>query len=201
MARSATVTSELQDIRKELASLTASVVTRADATAVETELQALRRELASLTASVGTRAGATAVETELQALRKEIAALKPKPDPRANLERWMQTHAIFFSDGATYHAPAEADTALDALAALMRQTDTVIRIVGYTDERGSTDRNLPLALARAERVTADLTRRGIDPDRIRVIGRTAAFDISQRSGPSSPNRRVAFEPAFIGESQ
>jgi outer membrane protein OmpA-like peptidoglycan-associated protein len=83
----------------------------------------------------------------------------------------------------------------------MRQTDMVIRIVGYTDERGTTDRNQPLAFARAERVTADLTRRGIDPARIRTVGRTAVLDISQRSGPSSPNRRVVFEPAFTGEAQ
>ena len=77
----------------------------------------------------------------------------------------------------------------------------MIRIVGYTDERGTADRNLPLAIARADRVAADLARRGIDPARIRTVGRAAVLDISQRSGPSSPNRRATFEPAYVGEGQ
>jgi hypothetical protein len=32
-----------------------------------------------------------------------------------------------------------------------------------------------------------------------AIGRTAVLDISPRSGASSPNRRVTFEPAYVGE--
>jgi outer membrane protein OmpA-like peptidoglycan-associated protein len=83
----------------------------------------------------------------------------------------------------------------------MRHTDMTVRIVGYTDERGTTDRNLPLALARADRVAADLARRGIDPARVKTVGRAAILDISQRAGPSSPNRRATFEPAFVGEGQ
>ena len=195
------ITAALGDVSKSLDGMNTSVGSMARSATVATELQDIRKEISGLSTSLGGMARASAIEAELQSLRKEIAALAPKPNPRADLERWMQTHAIFFSDGTTYQAQEETDASLDALAALMRRTDMTIRIVGYTDERGTTDRNLPLALARADRVAADLVRRGIDPARIRTVGRAAILDISQRSGTSSPNRRATFEPAFVGEGQ
>ncbi len=182
--------------------------TRERLAALETRLEAIAATLGDMSksidgvnVSVGGMARSATVASELQDIRKEIAALAPKPDPRAELERWMQSHAIFFSEGTNYHAQDEADAALDALAGLMRHTDATVRIVGYTDERGTTERNLPLALTRADRVAGDLARRGIDPARIKTVGRAAVLDISQRSGPSSPNRRVTFEPSFVGEAQ
>ena len=139
------------------------------------------------------------VESQIQDIRRQIAALAPQPDPRQDLTRWLQSHAIFFSEGTTVRDQAAADAALDALAALMRRAGGAIRIIGYTDERGTSDRNLTIAQARADRIAADLARRGIDPARLIAIGRTAALDISRRSGASSPNRRVTFEPAYVGE--
>jgi outer membrane protein OmpA-like peptidoglycan-associated protein len=169
--------------------------------AIVATLGGLTKSMDGMSASLDTMARSSAVTSELQSIRNEIAALAPKPDPRADLERWLQTHAIFFADDTAYSVPARTDAALDALASLMRRTDVVVRIIGYTDERGTTDRNLPLALARADRVAADLVHRGIDASRLRTVGRTAVLDISQRSGTSSPNRRVAFEPIFDGEGQ
>ncbi|WP_072387177.1 OmpA family protein [Hyphomicrobium sp. CS1BSMeth3] len=196
-----TIAATLGDMTKSIDGMSASVGSMARSATVASELQDLRKEIAGLTTSLGSMAKSAAVATELQSLRKEIAALAPKPDPQADLERWMQRHAIFFADGTAYQAQGDVDAALDSLAGLMRRTDTAIRIVGYTDERGTAERNLPLALARADRVAADLARRGVDAARIKTVGRTSALDISQRSGSSSPNRRVVFEPAFVGEGQ
>jgi outer membrane protein OmpA-like peptidoglycan-associated protein len=178
-----------------------AIRTRERIAGLEARLEAIAATLGGMNASLDTMARSAAVSSELQSIRNEIAALAPKPDPRVDLERWLQTHAIFFADDTAYSAPARTDAALDALASLMRRTDVVVRIIGYTDERGTTDRNLPLALARADRVAADLVRRGIDASRLRTVGRTAVLDISQRSGSSSPNRRVVFEPIFDGEGQ
>ncbi len=178
-----------------------AIRTRERIAGLEARLDAIAAALGSMNAALDTMARSAAVTSELQSIRNEIAALAPKPDPRADLERWLQTHAIFFADDTAYSAPARTDAALDALASLMGRTDVVVRIIGYTDERGTTDRNLPLALARADRVAADLVRRGIDASRLRTVGRTAVLDISQRSGSSSPNRRVVFEPIFDGEGQ
>ncbi|MEO8651878.1 MAG: OmpA family protein [Hyphomicrobiaceae bacterium] len=170
------------------------------------QLTALPPRLDELTATVGgmaksidDRAKSAVVEGQLRDIRRQIAALAPQADPRLDLERWMRGHAIFFAEGTTIRDQGEADATLDALAGLMRRTDTAIRVVGYTDERGTNDRNLPLAQARADRVAADLAGRGIDPTRLRAIGRTSVLDISARSGASSPNRRVTFEPVYVGE--
>ncbi|MFN3746649.1 MAG: OmpA family protein [Hyphomicrobiaceae bacterium] len=198
-ARLESIAATLGDMTRTLDGLSVSVGSMARAATVASELQDLRTEIARVTASLGDVARTPAVEAEIQNLRKEMAARAPKADPQADLERWMGTHAIFFSEGTTYHAQGEADATLDALAERMRRTATTIRIIGYTDERGTAERNLTLALARADRVAADLARRGIDPARIRTVGRAAVLDISQRSGPSSPNRRATFEPAFVGE--
>jgi outer membrane protein OmpA-like peptidoglycan-associated protein len=113
----------------------------------------------------------------------------------------MRNHAIFFSEDTNFHDPRATDAALDALATLMRRTDATIRIVGFTDERGTSDRNLPLAYARAEKVVAELTRRGINAARLTKVARASVLDISPGSGPSSPNRRVTFETVFVGEGR
>lgn len=194
-AESAHLADEAARTRERLAALEARIETMA------ATLAGIAKSMDGMNASLDTMARSAAVDAQLQGLRKEIAALAPKPDPRADLENWLRTHAIFFSEDTTYSAPDSSDAALDALARLMRDTDTVVRIVGYTDERGTNDRNLALAQARADRVAADLVRRGVDPSRFKTVGRTAVLDISQRSGASSPNRRVVFEPAFVGEVQ
>ena len=192
-AESAHLADEAARTRERLAALEGRIES------MTATLAGMTKSMEGLNASLGTVARSAAVETELQSLRKEIAALVPKADPRADLDNWLRTHAIFFSEDTTYSAPDRTEAALDALAKLMRGTDTVVRIIGYTDERGTNDRNLALAQTRADRVAADLARRGIDPSRLKTIGRTSVLDISQRSGASSPNRRVVFEPTFIGE--
>ena len=164
-----------------------------------TTVSGLATAMDGMAKSVDASARSATVEAQLQDLRRQIAALAPQPDPRQELVRWMQSHAIFFSDGTAVANPAEANATLDALAALMRRTDAAIRIVGYTDERGTNDRNLPIAQARADRIAADLAGRGVDPARIVAIGRASVLDISRRSGASSPNRRVTFEPVYVGE--
>jgi outer membrane protein OmpA-like peptidoglycan-associated protein len=166
---------------------------------IPTRLDQLAASVREMSTAVDSTAKSSVVEAQLRDLRREVAALAPKSDPHQELIRWLQSHAIFFSEGTTVRDQAETDATLDALAGLMRRTDTVVRIIGHTDERGATDRNVTLAQARADRIAADLVRRGIDPSRLIAIGRAAVLDISPRSGASSPNRRVAFEPAFVGE--
>jgi outer membrane protein OmpA-like peptidoglycan-associated protein len=166
---------------------------------VTTSVSGLAATVHGMAKSIEDKAASAAVESQLQDLRRQIAALAPRPDPQAELERWLRGHAIFFSEATTVRNQGEVDATLDTLAGLMRRADGAIRIIGYTDERGTNDRNLTLAQARADRIAADLARRGIDPARLIAIGRTAVLDISTRSGASSPNRRVTFEPAYVGE--
>lgn len=172
---------------------------RSQLAALESRLDQLTTTIRDMATTVDGMAKSATVESQIQDIRRQIAALAPQPDPRQDLTRWLQSHAIFFSEDTTVRDQATADASLDALATLMRRAGGAIRIIGYTDERGTNERNLPLAQARADRVAGDLARRGIDPARLIAIGRTAVLDISPRSGASSPNRRVTFEPAYVGE--
>ncbi len=172
---------------------------RSQLAALESRLDQLTTTIRDMATTVDGMAKSATVESQIQDIRRQIAALAPQPDPRQDLTRWLQSHAIFFSEDTTVRDQATADASLDALATLMRRAGGAIRIIGYTDERGTNERNLPLAQARADRVAGDLARRGIDPARLIAIGRTAVLDISPRSGASSPNRRVTFEAAYVGE--
>jgi outer membrane protein OmpA-like peptidoglycan-associated protein len=146
------------------------------------------------------------VPGELAALRRRVDAIKiPEPvaaaprTPRERLADFARSHAVFFANQADYLDDALSAKVLDDLTALMKESDAAIRIIGYTDERGTQNRNSTIASARAQRVADDLIRRGISQNRIVTIGRPGVIDLDQSTGPGSPNRRVEFEVTFIGE--
>ena len=116
--------------------------------------------------------------------------------PAQLLADWMRENAVFFGNGIELRDPVAAGRDLDYLAELMNKATTRIRIVGYTDERGDARRNATLASDRADTIRRLLVERGVDPERLIPIGRTTRIDLSQKSGPDSPNRRVEFEIAF-----
>ena len=76
----------------------------------------------------------------------------------------------------------------------------ILRIVGYTDDRGSALLNTNLAQTRADRVASLLAERGASPNRVVAVGRLAAKDLSRTVGAGSANRRVEFELGFPGEA-
>ncbi|MCB1520872.1 MAG: OmpA family protein [Hyphomicrobiaceae bacterium] len=125
-------------------------------------------------------------------VRQESTALEQLTD-------FMRTNAIFFGNDTEYRDTVVADATLDRLVELARQTSALIRIVGYTDERGTNARNSTVSQGRAQKVRDALVERGLSADRIIAIGRNSARDISTAIGPSSPNRRVEFEMGFQGE--
>jgi outer membrane protein OmpA-like peptidoglycan-associated protein len=160
--------------------------------------------------SVAEAAETLAAETErleatiIAVAQADAVNRKPQPKPegptaRDRLLAWIRTHAIFFSNEIDYRQPAWASVLLDQLADLMRESRATIRIVGYTDEVGGAARNNPLSLRRANKVGDELVARGVASARLVVVGRAQQRDISNITGPQSPNRRVEFEPAFEGE--
>lgn len=129
------------------------------------------------------------------------APTPPAPSARDRLMAWLPTHAVFFSNDTTYRNPDRAGHTLDELASLLRETNVIVRVVGFTDEVGTAVRNNPLSQQRASRVADDLAERGVARSRLIVVGRAQHADISTVTGPQSPNRRVEFEPAFEGETE
>jgi outer membrane protein OmpA-like peptidoglycan-associated protein len=133
-----------------------------------------------------------------------VFALKrslPKPTAREELEAWTRSNAIFFGDATEYRNAARASAALDTLASLILKGDDLVRIVGYTDEKGTIANNSPLSLNRAEKVRGELLSRGVPAHRLVAVGRLDAQRLSPQAGETSPSRRVEFEVGFIGEGQ
>ncbi len=124
-----------------------------------------------------------------------------EPTARERLIAWLPQHAVFFSNDIQLRQPERAAATLDELSRLMKQTDVVIRVVGYTDEAGGPQRNNPLSQQRANRVVEELITRGVSSFRLLTVGRAQQADISNRTGAQSPNRRVEFELAFEGEAE
>ena len=82
-------------------------------------------------------------QADVEVLRAEIARAVA-PTARARLETWARTHAIFFSKDTSYRDPILAAAALDELAKLIQGTDVLVRVVGFTDEKGGQERNITL---------------------------------------------------------
>ena len=96
--------------------------------------------------------------------------------------------------------PAAADKVIDKVVELMGQTTVLLRVAGYTDETGRQNRNNPLAQSRADKVIEALVAKGVDRSRLISVGRANGVNLSNETGPQSPNRRVQFEIAFLGET-
>jgi len=136
---------------------------------------------------------------DVETLRAELARALA-PSALARLEAWTHSHAIFFTKDTGYRDPAVAAAALDELARLIKDTDVLVRVVGFTDEKGGQERNVPLSLARANQVASELQSRGIPAARLVAVGRNNIEDLSPVVGDASPNRRVEFEIGFDGEA-
>ncbi len=120
--------------------------------------------------------------------------------PRQRLVEWSQQHAFFFGNSTDYRNEQLAEQRLDELAKLMMDAPGIVRLVGYTDERGSPARNAAVAQQRAEKVSAGLVARGVPRERLVARNRASQSDISTEVGASSPNRRVEVQVGFTDEA-
>jgi len=161
------------------------------------DVDALRGSLKALQEQVTKAAGET--QSGIAALRAELARALA-PSPRERLEAWTHAHAIFFAKDTGYRDPRGAAATLDELATLIKETDVLVRVVGFTDEKGGQERNVPLSQARAERIVSELKSRGVEASRLVAVGRNNIEDLSPVLGESSPNRRVEFEIGFDREA-
>lgn len=139
-------------------------------------------------------------QASLDALRAGLARLS-EATPRQRLEQWARTHAIFFDKETGYRDARVSAAALDELAGLIKQSDALVRVAGHTDEKGGLEHNSPLSLARATKVVAELTARGVPAGRLVAVGRNDVANLSPATGDASPNRRVEFEIGFEGEQK
>lgn len=177
---------------------------RTDALAHQAEAlaQTAGATLGEVRARLGTLETRTAaVEAALPGLapREEVARLEARTDtPLQRLEDAVRRTAIFFGPDATYRDPAAAERDLAILAAALAAVEGArLRIVGYADGTGTPRANLEAARLRAERITADLERRGIPRSRLVVVNSRPPYPITDER--VTGNRRVVFELAYKAE--
>lgn len=164
------------------------------ASALGPELDTRLRKVSAQLSRVGEQL--TVLQGTLDRHTSQIAALEAITlDPLDRLRRWTQSHVILFADGSTFRNPARARTKLRELAALMgKAPDTVrIRLVGYTDPTGGEANNARLSLRRARAAKDALVALGVPQTRLVAVGRGSENMVSEQSGSTSGNRRVAFE--------
>ncbi|MGF3024195.1 hypothetical protein ACQVP2_15380 [Methylobacterium aquaticum] len=176
---------------------------------LETRTESLAQRVDGTEATVGEtqarlgplEARTAAVESAVPGLasREAVARLEARIDtPLKQLEDAVARTAIFFGPDATYRDPERAERDLSVLAsALAAVADARLRIVGYSDGAGTARANLEAARLRAERITADLERRGIPRARLVVVNSRPPLQITDER--VTGNRRVVFELAYSAE--
>lgn len=160
------------------------------------EVSESAEELAAETERLATLAVAV---SQAMALKNSLPP-PAEPTARERLEAWTRANAIFFTNGIDYRNFSRAEKTLDELAQIMNRSSALLRVVGYTDEKGGLTRNSPLSQSRAQKVVDALIARNIPANRLVAVGRLDALDLSPVAGDASPNRRVQFEVGFEGEA-
>jgi outer membrane protein OmpA-like peptidoglycan-associated protein len=108
---------------------------------------------------------------------------------------WIAFDRLRFDSGSAKLKPASADQLDDVAAIFVAYPSLRAKIGGYTDSKGSDERNLALSEARADTVKSQLVARGIGAERLTAEGygeKYAVADNSTEAGRAE-NRRVALQ--------
>lgn len=196
------ISDDLLAIADELSTPAGRAPRKREGTSTSTSVAAAARELA---AAADHLASVTTAVIQASSVKRSLPKVEPAivraPDITAfeRLSVFVRSHAIFFGEDLGYRDEARAAGLLNDLAKLMGETDAFLRVIGYTDGKGTVQRNDELSAQRAEKVAQALIERGVPAQRLIHIGRQNANPITTTIGEASTNRRVEFEIGFDGE--
>ncbi len=170
---------------------------RSDVEQMAAEVAALKEALSALPS----KADVGAVQIAVESLEPEIAILRKRlDDPLLRLAQRVEKDAVFFDVGTKILNLADARRLTVDVASLALAAGADLRVIGYTDQLGTLDRNRLLGNQRAEIVAGMLVDAGLSRDHLVVISRPEGPRISgftSRDGQS--DRRVDIEIAYRGE--
>jgi len=151
---------------------------------------------------VGVRSKDEGIEGETTVNEGEILTIKrgEPPGKPVSMTTSMEINLLMETEKITFETNSKkiADASyaiLDEVAHILdRNKKSRIRIDGYTDNVGKSERNLKLSLERSESVKDYLVKKGISPERISVQGLGESHPIADNSTPEGRaiNRRVEF---------
>ncbi|WP_028239498.1 OmpA family protein [Stutzerimonas azotifigens] len=99
---------------------------------------------------------------------------------------------VLFQSGSSALSPSASRTLLRLAHFLRINPQRVIRIEGYSDNRGNAAANLELSRARAQSVAQLLQELGVAPERMQVTGYGEAYPLAENASERgrAQNRRV-----------
>lgn len=128
-------------------------------------------------------------QIRLQARDAEIARLKAKKVPQGIL---VTLGDVLFDTGRANLKAGSLQNIYPLVQYLKDHPETMVKIEGHTDSRGSESYNQELSQNRAESVKAFLVNNGVSPDRISAQGLGKAYPVATNSTAAGrqQNRRV-----------
>ena len=99
---------------------------------------------------------------------------------------------VFYFDYDQSQLAPETRAALDAQAAILRNQNSLVRLEGHADERGTPEYNLALGERRAKAIAEYLVLQGVDRTRIETVsyGEERPASLGQDEESYRLNRRV-----------
>jgi OmpA-OmpF porin, OOP family len=128
-------------------------------------------------------------DIRLQAREAEIAKLKAKKVPQGIL---VTLGDVLFDTARASLKAGSLQNIYPLVQYLKAHPETIVKIEGHTDNRGSVSYNNDLSQRRAESVRSFLVNNGITPDRIRAQGMGEDYPVTTNSTAAGrqQNRRV-----------
>jgi outer membrane protein OmpA-like peptidoglycan-associated protein len=150
--------------------------------------EALAQTQAELSAS---QQDTSAAQRERDALSERLSQLASVREDERGTVVSLSGSLLFPSNKATLTSAAQARLR-EVSEALMSAPDRQINIEGFTDSRGSDERNMALSQQRADAVRRYLVSRGLPSDRIQAEGKGESQPIASNDDPDgrANNRRV-----------
>lgn len=119
------------------------------------------------------------------------------------VEQAMTIEGTSFDTGSAKLKPAASAKLDEAVSFAEMNSDSNLVIIGFTDSRGSEEKNIKLSAARAAAVKAYLVKKGVAADRLTTKGMGSATPVgdNKTAAGQAANRRVEIHTSITQETK